>query len=59
MSDRMELLEAALDSLPDGLALMGADGNLTFWSRMAEAIRVNPGENRVMSTSGRQSCSPS
>jgi diguanylate cyclase (GGDEF)-like protein/PAS domain S-box-containing protein len=36
MSDRTELLEAALDSLPDGFAAMGMDGNLAFWNRAAE-----------------------
>jgi diguanylate cyclase (GGDEF)-like protein/PAS domain S-box-containing protein len=38
MSDRTELLEAALDSLPDGLALMGPGGKLAFWNRAATAI---------------------
>jgi diguanylate cyclase (GGDEF)-like protein/PAS domain S-box-containing protein len=38
MTDRMELFEAALDSLPDGFALMGGDGNVAFWNRAAAAI---------------------
>lgn len=38
MTDRTELLEAALDSVPDGFAVMGADGNLAFWNRAASAI---------------------
>jgi len=36
--DRTELLEAALDSLPDGIALLGADGSVCFWNRAAEAM---------------------
>ena len=38
MSDRLELLEAALDSLPDGFALMNSDASVAFWNRAAEAI---------------------
>jgi diguanylate cyclase (GGDEF)-like protein/PAS domain S-box-containing protein len=38
MSDCTELLEAALDVLPDGLALMGTAGNIAFWNRAAAAI---------------------
>ncbi len=38
MIDRTELLEAALDSLPEGIALMDADGRVAFWNRSAEAI---------------------
>jgi diguanylate cyclase (GGDEF)-like protein/PAS domain S-box-containing protein len=38
MSDRTDLLEAALDCLPDGFASMGLDGRLAFWNRAAEAI---------------------
>jgi diguanylate cyclase (GGDEF)-like protein/PAS domain S-box-containing protein len=38
MTDRTELLEAALDSLPDGVALLGAEGLVVFWSQAAEAI---------------------
>ncbi|MGA2886695.1 MAG: diguanylate cyclase [Terracidiphilus sp.] len=38
MSDRTELLEAALDSLPEGVALLSAEGLVLFWNRAAEAI---------------------
>jgi diguanylate cyclase (GGDEF)-like protein/PAS domain S-box-containing protein len=38
MTDRAELLEAALDSRPDGIALLGMDGEVVFWNRAAEAI---------------------
>ncbi len=38
MCDRAELLEAALDSLPEGIALVGWEGEVRFWNRAAEAI---------------------
>lgn len=38
MEDRFELLEAALDSLPQGLALVSANGEICFWNRAAETI---------------------
>jgi diguanylate cyclase (GGDEF)-like protein/PAS domain S-box-containing protein len=38
MTDRTELLEAALDSRPDGIALLSSDGEVVFWNRAAEAI---------------------
>lgn len=38
MADRAELLEAALDSLPEGIALLGVADEVRFWSRAAEAI---------------------
>jgi len=38
MSDRTELLEVALDSLPEGLALLGSEGQIMLWNRAAEAI---------------------
>jgi diguanylate cyclase (GGDEF)-like protein/PAS domain S-box-containing protein len=38
MTDRTELLEAALDSLPEGIALLGGEGQIAFWNRAAEAI---------------------
>jgi diguanylate cyclase (GGDEF)-like protein/PAS domain S-box-containing protein len=38
MTDRMELLEAALNSLPEGIALLGEERDLVFWNQAAEAI---------------------
>ena len=38
MSDRLELLESALDSLPDGLGLLGAEGEVVFWNQAAQGI---------------------
>jgi diguanylate cyclase (GGDEF)-like protein/PAS domain S-box-containing protein len=38
MADRTELLEVALDSLPEGFALVGGDGQVMLWNRAAEAI---------------------
>jgi diguanylate cyclase (GGDEF)-like protein/PAS domain S-box-containing protein len=38
MADRTELLEVALDSLPEGLALLGSEGQIMLWNRAAEAI---------------------
>ena len=38
MTDRTELLETALDSLPEGIALIGAEGQTVFWNRAAEAV---------------------
>jgi diguanylate cyclase (GGDEF)-like protein/PAS domain S-box-containing protein len=32
------LLEAALDSRPDGIALLGVEGEVVFWNHAAEAI---------------------
>jgi diguanylate cyclase (GGDEF)-like protein/PAS domain S-box-containing protein len=43
MDDRTRLLEAALDSLPDGIAISGLEGRVTFWNRAAEAITGHPG----------------
>ncbi len=38
MTDRTELLEAALDSYPEGIALLGMEGQVMLWNRAAEAI---------------------
>ena len=38
MSDRAELLEAALDSLPDGIAVFSEAGEVVWWNQAAEAI---------------------
>jgi diguanylate cyclase (GGDEF)-like protein/PAS domain S-box-containing protein len=42
MTDRTELLEAALDSLPDGIGLAGQQGRLAFWNKAAEGITGHP-----------------
>ena len=38
VTDRNELIEAALESRPDGIALLGGNGEIVFWNRAAEAI---------------------
>jgi len=38
LEERTALLEAALDSLADGVALAGPERRLVFWNRAAEAI---------------------
>lgn len=38
VTDRVALLEAVLDSRPEGVALLDADGQLVFWNCAAEAI---------------------
>ncbi len=38
MADRTELMEAALDSYPEGIALLGQEGQVIFWNRAAEAM---------------------
>jgi diguanylate cyclase (GGDEF)-like protein/PAS domain S-box-containing protein len=38
MADRAELLEIALDSIPEGVALLGGEEQITLWNRAAEAI---------------------
>ena len=38
MADRTELLEAALDSYPEGIALLDREGQVVVWNRAAEAI---------------------
>jgi diguanylate cyclase (GGDEF)-like protein/PAS domain S-box-containing protein len=43
MTDRAELLEAALDSRSDGIALLGATNEIVFWNRAAEAITGHTG----------------
>ena len=38
MADRTELLELALDSLTEGVALADQDGSVALWNRAAETI---------------------
>ncbi|MGA3345516.1 MAG: diguanylate cyclase [Terracidiphilus sp.] len=47
MTDRTELLEAALDSLPEGIALIDDEGRVAFWNRSAEAITGQAGVDMV------------
>jgi diguanylate cyclase (GGDEF)-like protein/PAS domain S-box-containing protein len=42
MIDRLEMLEAALDILPEGIALADANDRVSFWSSAAEAITGHP-----------------
>lgn len=42
MADRRELMEAALDCYPEGIALTDADGHVVFWNRAAESISGFP-----------------
>lgn len=43
MTDRTELLEAALDSLTEGIALAGPERRVVFWNLAAEAITGHAG----------------
>ena len=38
MKDRSELVEAALDVYPEGLALLDPEGRVVFWNRAAETM---------------------
>lgn len=38
MTDRAELLEATLDSLPEGIALLGENRTVAFWNHAAQTI---------------------
>jgi diguanylate cyclase (GGDEF)-like protein/PAS domain S-box-containing protein len=38
MTDRAELLEATLDSFPEGVALLGENCHVLFWNQAAQAI---------------------
>lgn len=38
MTDRIELLEAALDALPEGVGLFAEDGDVAFWNQAAQDI---------------------
>ncbi|MDR3739227.1 MAG: diguanylate cyclase [Terracidiphilus sp.] len=42
MAERSELMEAALDSYPEGIALLDCDGTVVFWNRAAEEISGFP-----------------
>jgi len=47
MADRAEVLEAALDSLPEGIAVLTPGGDVAFWNGAAEAISGCPAVNLV------------
>jgi len=47
MTDRTELLEAALNTHPEGLALLDEEDNIVFWNRAAEAITGHAGLDLV------------
>jgi diguanylate cyclase (GGDEF)-like protein/PAS domain S-box-containing protein len=38
MADRAEILEVALDGIPEGIALLGSEFQILFWNRAAAAI---------------------
>jgi len=38
VTDRMELLEAALDGMPDGVGLLSREGEVIFWNQAAQGI---------------------
>jgi diguanylate cyclase (GGDEF)-like protein/PAS domain S-box-containing protein len=42
MTDRAELVEAALDMYPEGLALLDETGRVIFWNHAAEIITGHP-----------------
>jgi diguanylate cyclase (GGDEF)-like protein/PAS domain S-box-containing protein len=47
MSDREELLEAALEGFPEGIVLLSAGGEVRLWNRAAEAITGYKGADLV------------
>ncbi len=66
MIDRHELMEATLAGFPEGLALLGRDGEVAFWNFAAETITGFPSMDTVcrtvprgaaISLAGRQSAS--
>ena len=50
MVDRSELMEAALESFPEGLALLDGHGGVAFWNRAAECITGFPSIETVTRT---------
>src|SRR5271166_3902208 len=42
MTDRMELLEAAFDSFPEGMGLFGGEDEVVFWNQAAQGITGYP-----------------
>ncbi len=52
MADRVELVEAALDVYPEGVALLDGDERVVFWNRAAERMTGYPGAEVI----GRRLC---
>jgi diguanylate cyclase (GGDEF)-like protein len=50
MIDRHELMEATLAGFPEGLALLGRDGEVAFWNFAAETITGFPSMDTVCRT---------
>ncbi|HUD56531.1 MAG TPA: diguanylate cyclase [Terracidiphilus sp.] len=50
MIDRSELIEAALESFPEGLALLDREGKVNFWNQAAENITGFPSIETVTRT---------
>ena len=48
MTDRIELLEVALDSFPDGIALFDVEDAVVAWNLAAEAITGYAGTDLLM-----------
>jgi len=47
MADRAALMEAALESFPEGIAVLNAGGEVSFWNQAAEAITGYAGAELV------------
>jgi PAS domain S-box-containing protein len=47
MADRAELVEAALEVFPEGLALVDRNERVVFWNRAAELLTGHPGAQLV------------
>jgi diguanylate cyclase (GGDEF)-like protein/PAS domain S-box-containing protein len=47
MTDRTELLEAALNTRSEGIVLLGEAGDIVFWNQAAEAITGHPGMDLI------------
>lgn len=52
VGERAELLESALDALPEGIGVSDMDGRIVFWNRSAEMITGQP-SGRVIGASVR------
>jgi hypothetical protein len=52
MTDRAELLEAALDRIPEGIALLGEDGGVVFWNRVPAQAPAKPAAGTPLAKPG-------